>query len=176
MAVSRQRTNASESRGTLIILSFTRRAATHGLPHKQRKKEFFSLRNAEEKRNMPWPRLKKPMKQEYHSLKVHCPSSRKLRTACCLTIYAARPRYSKTAISQNHDFIWTSCRNVCERAVLKQTAFKSHLWGLKATNSVNQRPEHCSGSHNRPEINAIYSFPEDLKACKKDLEKKTFLI
>lgn len=138
----------------------------------KKKKEFFSMKNAEEKRNMPWPKLKKPMKHEYHGLKVHCPSS--LKTTHCLAAWQfmqpgqdiLRLLFPKTMTSFEHPV-----ENVCERAVLKQTAFKSHLWGLKATNSVNQRPEHCSGSYKRPEINAIYSFPEDLKACEKDLEK-----
>lgn len=30
------------------------------VPHKQREKELFSMKNAEEKGNMPWPKLKKP--------------------------------------------------------------------------------------------------------------------
>lgn len=128
------------------------------LPHQQRKKEFFSIKNAEEERNMPWPKLKKKKNNETwiswpKGALPFVPENYELPG--CMTIYAAWPRYCKTAISQNHDFIWTSCWKCMWERSIKQTAFKSHLWGLKATNSVNQRPEHCSGSYKRPEINAI---------------------
>lgn len=43
------------------------------------------MKNAEEKRNLPRPKLKqKPLKHECHGLKVHSPSSLKPRAAWLL--------------------------------------------------------------------------------------------
>lgn len=91
------------------------------LPRKQRKKEFFSMKNAEEERNMPWPKLKKTMKHEYHGLKVHCPLS--LKTTNCLAAWQfmqhgqdiLRPLFPKTVTSSEHP-----AENVCEREVLNK--------------------------------------------------------